>query len=396
MSNETEKKKSFSPTEYFGIILGMTRTLLVAWFVFNLVLVLGTWLVVRLTRYDVDPIKVDLANWLTKERIINLQDVAPGIQTVRHIFRMDTDSDDFEEWVVFYSYDWTEEGKGPYGAAVYDVDTCRPPAIVTYELRPYDYDYVTENLALRWTGEPKLRDVNADGKLELVLQFKDDMSVFRWFDNTRGCEVPGPGQQGYQLVGTFRGSGGVQIEGGGRVVVKDRGFFERSQMAVKKVYEPDDSGSYLRPEGGGLYDPKETGVDFTFGLPLTGTQLYYPEKAVLSFYLNLGQDNAEARSYLCADVKKTYPIKDHQFGIALPRDLVSRVLVKEIAYTPNVEAERLHIATSVTVTVVGIGTDGQADEAHPRRVTIGVRGVPEQGALPYNCTWCLESFEEVP
>jgi hypothetical protein len=405
MSDDKDKKKGFAPFEYFSSIWGMTITLFLAWLVFNLVLLAGIWLIVRLTHSDIDPFYLRVAGWLTKDRIIDLQEVAPGVQTIRHVFRLDTDGDGVEEWLVLYRYDATTGGTdairhGPYGAAVYDVDRCRPPAIVTYELRPLNYDYVAENLSIWWGGAPKVQDVNNDGRDELVLQIGNNLSIFRWFDDTQDCRIPEPGMQGYELLGSFRGSGNVRLKANGRVEVFDRGFFERSQMAVKSVYRPrPDTGSYLGPNGQGLGAPVEVGIDFAFGLPVTSTQLYYPEKAVLAFYLNLGQDDGEAKSYLCSDARSDYPIKDHQFGIALPREEMARVLVKEIVYTPNTEAERLHDPGQplfVTIAVVGVDSGGRADEGRLRRVRVGVVGVAKEGALPYNCEWCLQSFEVVP
>jgi hypothetical protein len=384
--------KSFKPTDFPSIILRMVFTLFAAWVVFNVLLVFVIWFVVRLTRYDLDPTKVRLAETLTRDRVINLQEVAPGVQTIRHIFRLDTDADDFQEWVLFYSYDTTKQGKGPFGAAVYDVDRCRPPAIVTYELRPYDYNYVAENLPLWWRGAPTIQDINADGRQELIVHVGTDLSIFRWFDHTRDCTAPGPGQQGYELLGTFRGSGGVYAEGNGRIAVMDRAFLDRSQTAIKRIYVPGPDGSYLRPEGGGLFPPTETGVDFAFGVPVTATQLYYPEKAVLAFYLNLEQDDRAAKPYLSKDAQQRYPIATYDFGLALPRDQMARVLVKELSYAPNIAQEELHNPRDVSVVVVGVGTDGYVDEANPRRVTWRVIGVSKEGALPYNCEWRLDEI----
>jgi hypothetical protein len=388
----SEERRGFRPFEFFTSIWGMIFTLFMAWVVFNLVLVFIIWFFVRVTHYDLDPVKVRISEWLTKNRMINLQEVAPGIHTIRHIFREDTDDDGFQEWVVFYSYDTTKRDSGPYGSAVYDVDRCRPPAVVTYELRPYDYNYVAENLPSWWTSGPQVRDINVDGQQELVLHIGSDMSIFRWFDDTLDCTAPGPGQQGYELLGTFRGSGGVREEGDGRIAVMDRAFLDRSQTAIKRVYGPDANGSYLRPEGGGLYPPRETGVDFVFGLPVTATQLYYPEKAVLAFYLSLEQDNRAAKAYLSKGAQDRYPINTYDFGIALPRDQLARVLVKELSYAPNVGEEQLLHPRDVAIMVVGVGTDGYVDEANPRRVVWRVIGKSKEGALPYNCEWRLEEI----
>jgi hypothetical protein len=391
----SEERSGFRPFEFFTSIWGMIFTLFLAWIVFNLILVFIVWFFVRVTHYDLDPIKVRISESLTKNRMINLQEVAPGIHTIRHVFRQDTDDDDFQEWVVFYSYDTTKTGSGPYGSAVYDVDRCRPPAIVTYELRPYDYNYVAENLPSWWTSGPQVRDINGDGEQELILHIGNDLSIFRWFDHTLDCSVPGPGQQGYELLGTFRGTGGVREEGDGRIAVMDRAFLDRSQTAIKRVYAPDANGSYVRPEGGGLYPPQETGVDFAFGLPVTATQLYYPEKTVLAFYLNLAKDNRAAKAYLSKGAQDRYPINTYDFGIALPREQLARVLVKELSYAPNVGEEQLLHPRDVAIMVVGVDTDGYVDEANPRRVVWRVIGVSKEGALPYNCEWRLEEIVSI-
>jgi hypothetical protein len=144
-----------------------------------------------------------------------------------------------------------------------------------------------------------------------------------------------------------------------------------------------------------LYPPTETGVDFVYGLPVTATQLYYPEKAVLAFYLNLEQDNRAAKAYLTEDAQDRYPINTHDFGLALPRDQLARVLVKELSYAPNVAEEQLHRPRDVSIVVVGVRTDGYVDEANPRRVTWRVAGVRREGALPYNCEWRLDEIVSV-
>jgi len=364
MSGDQKKDgKSFKPIQWITDPIRRGIVMFMAWLLFNLVLILGIWLVVRLTHIDVDPAKVQIAKWLTKDRMIDLQEVAPGIQTIRHISRIDADGDKFREWVVFYSYDEVSKGRGPYGAAVYDVDRCRPPAIVSYELRPYDYDYVAENIDIRWAAGPQMMDINSDSRLELVIHYGNDLSVFRWFDRTANCTAPGPDQQGYELLGTFRGTGGVNPVAAGRVQVLDRGFFDRSQIAVRRVYTPDSNGSYLQP-GDGLRPPVETSLAFTFGPPVTITDLYYPEKAVLAFYLNLGHNDKAAQSYLSEPAKSRYNIKTDTFGlysaadgVARARDKLTRVLVWEIRYNPNITDERLHKTQQVTVLVVAVNAN---------------------------------------
>ena len=70
--------------------------------------------------YDPDPGNVALAKALTQDRIVSLQDISPNIETIRNIYRLDTDSDDFEEWVTFIR----NEAQA-YSAAIYDKEPCR-------------------------------------------------------------------------------------------------------------------------------------------------------------------------------------------------------------------------------------------------------------------------------
>jgi len=67
---------------------------------------------------------------------------------------MDTDGDEQQEWLAFYQYDVKTAGQGkkvtrmgPYGAAIYDPNRCRPPAIPSYELAPVSYDYLGQDAA---------------------------------------------------------------------------------------------------------------------------------------------------------------------------------------------------------------------------------------------------------
>ncbi|MGQ9585117.1 MAG: hypothetical protein ACUVXG_06915 [Anaerolineae bacterium] len=366
------------------------------WLTLNLLIITTAVLVIRLLHLDIDPFWVQIADRITENRMINLQNVTPNLETIRHVFRLDSDEDGIDEWLVLYRYDPPGGGgrdvlPGPYGAAVYDVDKCRPPALVSYELRPHDYDYVAENVSIWWSGAPYLDDINADGKQELIIHIGDTLSVFRWFDHTQDCMYPAPGNLGYQVLGTFRGSGGIRKAPGGRVVVMDRAFFERSQLAIKRVYSPNPDpaadGSYYC--GNRLCSPVES-IDFAVGQPITVTQAYYPEKAVLSFYLALGVDNTRAASYLSSEAAKRYDFAKESFGVQAAPGQFTEVRVKEVRYSPNVEGERLHQPQEVTVGVASVRANGQEDPVN--FVTWRVIGVPRKGALPYNCEWRLDEM----
>jgi hypothetical protein len=212
----------------------------------------------------------------------------------------------------------------------------------------------------------------------------------------------------YQNFGSFRGNYRVRISlggaGGSTVTVWDSGGFERSQLTVRKQYRPWDNGSYFRTGGQELWPPVEKSLDFGPGQPISVTQVYYPEKAVLAFYLNLtkDKDNLEtAESYLSPRAQQEYDIETDSFGlstdpasVARARDALARVLVYEIRYDPDVEAEQLHQARTVGVTVVGVNVAGTVDDdSHACRVTWRVLGISNPQAQPFGCEWRLDSYE---
>jgi len=211
----------------------------------------------------------------------------------------------------------------------------------------------------------------------------------------------------YQNVGSFRGSYKVELsdsEGDlDTVTVWDSGGFERSQLTVRKQYRPGPNGSYFRPEGQDLWAPVEYSLDFGPGQPDLVTQVYYPEKAVLAFYLNLTKDQNqldEAEGYLSPRAQQEYDMRTDPFGlstdaasVAQARSDLARVLVWEIRYEPDVEAEQQHEERWVGVTVVGVNKDGFVDYAHPCQVTWRVLGISNPQAQPFGCEWRLDTYE---
>jgi hypothetical protein len=99
-----------------------------------------------------NPMKVSLARNLTEDKMIYLGDIVPGLYDLDYIDRVDTDGDGTQEWVAFYQYDVKEnvetgKHRGPYGAAIYDNDGCRPPDVLSFELVPVSYDYLGQDNA---------------------------------------------------------------------------------------------------------------------------------------------------------------------------------------------------------------------------------------------------------
>lgn len=337
-----------------------------------------------------------------EEEVVDFHKIVTGpLQVLEKdgVLRLDTDGDGRKEWVVFYRYD-LGPGRSPIGGAVYDVDTCRPPGITPYELRPIDYDYLGE-VSIR----AEMRDLWPDDEhIELLIWGSgggtlQELSIFRWFDNAEECREPQPGQRGYETLGSWRGSGGIKLNGT-RVIVKDRDGFERSQLAIKRIYEPDAARKTYRQPDGKLMEPVECSIDFTHGQLITPTQSYYPEKAVLSFYLLLGQDRNNLRKaqslIFCENGTCNYTVGKDSFGIPLPPRQIKRVVVKEIAYKPDVEAERLHRTREVDVTLAWVKAGEQKEGPGRVRVRWWVRASPKKGALPYDCEWKLERYQVLP
>jgi chitodextrinase len=136
---------------------------------------------------------------------------------------------------------------------------------------------------------------------ELIIQGGNELTIFRFQENSEPWNFPTDSPARYQPIGFFRGSGGVGInlsQGSanyGRVTVIDRNGYERSQLAVRSVYGlitgSDGNQTYLDPLPplGGVGGPQVAApiystVDFN---PTPPDELFntpFPEKMVLGFY----------------------------------------------------------------------------------------------------------------
>ncbi|HSJ59073.1 MAG TPA: hypothetical protein VLC95_17930 [Anaerolineae bacterium] len=383
---------------------------------------------VRVLGRDPDPQRIAVARRLVDDKAIFLNDIVPGMPAdLDYIQRLDTDQVEEripEEWLAYYRYDATgfvgQQPLGPFGAAIYDYDECRPPQILSWELVPVDYDYLglhrlvttVENIipyADPLSGGRDLPEVIING---YTYQAVTDLNIFRRIGVPLNCDTveqwrdthPAnpcfPNPLRYENIGSFRGNYRV-ARNGDTVSVMERSPFERSEIVIVRVYRPE-NGSYFVPGTQTLLRPVEYTLALGPGLPLDVPQVYYPEKAVLSFYSLLTQNEEQlerARSFLSPDAQAIYDIETDPFGLYLApgapienRAELARVLVWEIAYDPDVEAERLRRPREVTVTVVGVDTAGNIDYAHPCIVTWTVVGVVNPNALPYGCEWRLETY----
>ncbi len=378
--------------------------------------ILAYLFLVRVLEFNPNPTRVTAANRLTENKFIDLTQVVPGVFDLDYLHRIDTDGDEDEEikeeWLAFYQYDvhLREEAPpvGPFGAAIYDLDDCRPPAILSFELVPVSYDYLGEN-------DTRLHVENIIAYQDPLSANKDrpeviitgltrgaatDLNIFRKTgvrqncrdrQNNPGQAFPNPFQ--YKNVGSFRANYLIRRDGH-TVSTFDRAPFERSQITIRRDYRPV-NGSYFKAGTETLLDPVEVSLAFGGARPDDIPEVYYPEKAVLAFYLNLGKDRDkldEAASYMSEDGRAIYNIDTDPFGVAMPRDELARVLVLEIRYNPDIQAERLHEDREVTVTVVGMDAKGHFDYDDRCQVTWTVVGVEDPTARPYGCEWRLETY----
>jgi len=418
---------------------GAPRVTRLIFFQFLLVVtvVLGYFFLVYVLHYNPNPVRVRLARTLTKDRMIYLGDFVPGLTDLDFIHRIDTDQVEEEikeEWVAFYQYDitgqWQDNYFGPFGGSIYDHDYCRAPAISAYELVPLSYDYLAQTSIYVDESNP----ANSDVIVENAIQYKEDCSygelrgeegvdypevfiygrtqgvrtdlnVFRkagldltcidrqqWEDTHPG--EPLPCEIHYENIGSFRGNYRVAANGA-RVNVYDRAPFERSQFVVKSVYVPDSAtGSYLRSSGQiagelALVPPVEVSVEFGPGPPEDTLDVYYPEKTVLAFFLQLAQDPDEAMTYVCGDNKGRRDYHPEDFGLQYALRDLERIIVCEIRYSPDVAAEQNHETRLIGVKVVEVTEGGSASCENAQEIECAVAAQVSPGALPYNCEWCL-------
>jgi hypothetical protein len=393
---------------------------------------LGYFFAVNVMDWNPNPLRVDLARRLTYNKMIYLGDIVPGLYDLDYIERVDTDKAKErieEEWLAFYQYDVDEDqesGKvrGPFGAAIYDYDRCRPPAMLSFELVPVSYDYLGQDAA-----DVKVEDIIEHKDPESGVDYPEvliygrtrgvvtDLNVFRKAGKDPDClerrpvegelwDEPAMPTVRYENFGSFRGNVGLRQKGA-TVTTVDRAPFERSQITIRRSYRPV-NGSYFDQEDPDypwkkeLLDPVEVGLAFGPAFPDDIPQVYYPEKAVLAFYLLLGKDRKnleQASGYLSEEAQSFYNVRTDPFGLstdsdnpARARSRLARVLVQEIRYRPDVEAEHLHQAREVTVTVLGVNEKGEYDNQYRCDVTWTVIGVENPQALPYGCEWRLDSF----
>ncbi|GEM_PF-3993619 len=295
--------------------------------------------------------------------------------------RMDVDGDDENEWLVLYRFDPAQGGNfgiAPAQGLLYDVVTCEFPEFVTYTLPTPANDYLAEgsvNVALDDFldnaddpySAPREVIIRGDGP-------RKTLSIFRFRDEVRNpCVAPSTPREGFYLVGYF--SANLRIERAGKdVVLWDRTAFERSQLAIRRLYRPaaGPRGETYVDERGALFPPVEQSVDFAFGLPENPSDSPYPEKAVAAFYLYLNADKEKAKAFLMPELQPQFP--EGRFGLPMSVSQVKQVFVRSVTYYPDAQQERAR---------------------QDREVTVTVQAVPAGGGTGATCTvrWLVRNFE---
>ncbi|MCX7680913.1 MAG: tetratricopeptide repeat protein [Anaerolineae bacterium] len=198
-----------------------------------------------------------------------------------HTYRLDTDSDGHEEWVVLYRFDLSEgsgeEGK-PIGGIVYRTENSGT-VLVGYELWPREGEYLCECECLVAMEEL----LSGLAGPELVVRDRCDgrttrLSLFSW-DATRKEYVP---------RGHFVGS---RVEAGRDEVTVEQRLPHRAQLALRQFYRPLEGRTYYQPgELGVLVMPEKYELAFYHEEPADVLRSPYPEKVVLAFYNHYGDE----------------------------------------------------------------------------------------------------------
>ena len=333
-----------------------------------------------LTGQDPMPLIREAAYQMSFKQLVSYEKAIPeNLQknlAVKEITRIDTDGDAFREWVVFYQFD-LRDGKNPIQAAVYDNDRGNPPVVFPYTLRPPNRDYVSEGSVLL-----ELKDVTADENgpkgsdlKEILVKGSNELSIFRFRENSEAWDYPRDAPPRYQPIGFFRGDGGVKFDEETKyVTVTDRAGFERSQLVNRSIYKLNPAtdtywDQFYPPEDldRKLAAPAVSTIDFLGGAPDNILDTAFPEKIVLAFYVSACGSKGEA---LCLNYKTGW---NPQNFLAPNNDAFNEARNGNPAYfglssfgVPDISVRHLRyypqLETDADLTTAGGGRDVYTDE----------------------------------
>jgi hypothetical protein len=344
------------------------RQMIIGTFILVLGLTLVGLLIVAIFDIDVTPIFRNLGVALARNRVVDFFKIYPTQEKVEVVYYEDTDGDGEDEWVVFYKFDLTNVGS-PYAGTVYDYDRGNPPVVFPYRLVPPDRDYLSEGATrlelvdVVTVGEVKEeRELMVYGQMPTPEQeqrnteftFDTDLYIFREIPNSFPWEFPRDDPRRYQVIGAFRGDGGVTYDPKTRhVTVINRQDFDRSQLSAQYVYALDENrGTYMsvtNPEV--LSAPVSSVVTFAYGMPSDVLNTPYPEKLVLGFYEMLAAKEPAVlpRDFLTGQALIEFDRNNlSYFGFGSMSGKmtdVNEVTVTQLSYAPETE----QIGASATV-----------------------------------------------
>jgi hypothetical protein len=308
---------------------------------------------------------------------VDLAEILPAnLPPVGPVKRLDVNGDQQSEWLIFYHIDLVEGNPAgsPTAAAVY-----RPMAAKDSRLPPHLVPSLLwlprQGYLCLYNCEAEMLDVISEEPIvqELVVQDKRGdatvgAAIFRWQADL-GLEA-GLETGRFVPLGQFRADSiDVELD---RVIVKRR-IGDRSDLATREVYTPQEGLYYLQPvksvddPNGRLRSPQEAEVIFALGPPQEPVQVKLPEKLVMAFYHNFGNlDEIESYVSEVARDKVAGGCPAETCGCASEWKDVSRAAVKQIAYETDVKE-----IISVVVQILCIKNDTQPDPK--RTVTWKVR-----------------------
>jgi len=345
----------------------------------TVIFLLGIGLVVLLllaiTRFDPTNILRQMAVAQTQNKVVDFFTVLPDRYKVQEVDNVDTDGDGQKEWVVFYRFDLTD-GRSPYAGAIYDYDRGDPPVLFPYRLVPPDRDYLSESaVSLRLEDLVKLGETKPVPEVFITGNaggVNTDLTIFRHVPNSLPWEFPRDEPRRYQVIGSFRGDGGVRYNASNKTVtVLNRAGYDRSQIAVQTTYNLDEGrGTFMSAA-----DPKQLGapassqVVFAFGMPSDILDTPYPEKLVLGFYQALAQKQSSTikpEDFLTGQALIEYSRGNLlYFGFPDVSGDVTQVKVTQLSYSPQTEA------FDASVSVLG---------QQPRLLTVKIKFAARKGA----------------
>ncbi|RME76393.1 MAG: hypothetical protein D6784_05965 [Chloroflexi bacterium] len=360
-----------------------------------------------LFRIDPMPYLRRAAYNLSFQQLISFESaVPPDLQknfSVSNVERTDTDGDNFEEWVVHYRFN-TRNGRGPLQVVIYDNDRGNPPVIFPYVLRVPGRDYLSEGdaeVSLFDVTDTDTNGPNGENLPELLVQGDNELSIFRFQQNSEPWDFPRDIPPRYDPIGFFRGSGGVSIDQATRnVTVIDRKSLSRSQLVVRSVYRlnPDLQTYWDQYYAPGemnrrLAAPAFSTVDFWGEPPEDITSVTFPEMIVLAFYASTCAGGEDGQTSLCKETYANWDPADFlagdaeveyragnaaYFGLSGFGDTFA-LSVSKIAYYPNLETDAdLSASGAARDTVIG-----ELPRQNVVQITFTVNGLEEPTTARY-------------